>query len=251
MLAWQHLFADRRAGLAIGLLDFSAYLDAFHFQTLSRGYLNRNFILSPTLVTTGIGALGILAKGMVTDQWCLGGGVYDANAKSGDPSFDTWDSSELLKHVEIGWTPSFARRSTDRVQLTYWDKDRLSESGAPSGSGWLMTASWQFADRYIPFVRAGHSDGGGGALTEDSVSVGVSRRMAYQDWLTIGAGWNKPSGKTHGSRLDNETVFELSYLWQITANTSLMPDLQPILNPANNPQEDKVWVASLRLRIAL
>jgi porin len=251
VLAWQQMFADQRAGVAAGLLDFSAYLDASYFQTISRGFLNRTFILSPTTATTGIGALGAVAKGMLNNRWWVGGGFYDANAKSGDPSFDTWDSGELFKHIEVGWTPSFGRRATDRVQLTYWSKDRLQATGTPSGSGWLLTANWELADRYVSFLSAGHSDGGGGAVAEDSLAFGVSRRMAFQDWLTIGAGWNKPSERTHGAGLSSEAVIEVSYIWQLTANTSLMPDLQLILDPANNPTEDKVWVAGLRLRIAL
>ena len=251
VLAWQQLFADKRAGIAVGLLDFSAYLDAMYYQTLSRGFLNRSFILAPTLATTGVGALGAVGKGMIGDNFWICGGFYDANANSGDPSFDTWDSGELLKHVELGWTPGFSRRATDRVQLTWWRKDRLSGKGTPSGTGWLLSWSWKFEDRWVPFVRAGWSDGGGGALAERSLSGGFSWRMAFQDWLTVGVGLNKPSEETHGTGLGTEKVLEASYLWQLTANTSLTPDLQLILDPAGNPEEDTVWVAGLRLRITL
>ena len=75
--------------------------------------------------------------------------------------------------------------------------------------------------------------------------------MAFQDWLTVGVGLNKPSEETHGTGLGTEKVLEASYLWQLTANTSLTPDLQLILDPAGNPEEDTVWVAGLRLRITL
>jgi len=115
VLAWQQFFANQRAAFAVGLLDFSAYVDAFYYQTISRGFVNRSFILNPTLATTGVGALGGVAKGFVSDHFWIGGGFYDANAKSGDPSFDTWDSGELLKHAEVGWTPDISRRGTDRA----------------------------------------------------------------------------------------------------------------------------------------
>jgi porin len=248
VLAWQQFFAGKRAAFAVGLLDFSAYVDAFYYQTIARGFLNRSFILSPTLAPTGIGALGGVAKGFVSDNFWIGGGFYDANAKSGDPSFDTWNSGELLKHVEVGWTPSFGRRATDRLQLTYWHKDRLAAKVTPSGSGWLLSWSWKLQDRWVPFLRAGWSDGGGGALAKRSLSGGLSYRMAFRDWLTIGAGLNKPSNNTHGADPGTEKVLEASYLWQITANISLLPDLQLIIDPANNPTEDFVWTAGLRLR---
>mgnify|MGYP001815169990 FL=1 len=249
VLAWQQLFADRRAGIAVGLLDFSAYLDAMYFQTIARGFLNRSFILGPTLATTGIGALGAVGKGMIGDHFWIGGGFYDANAKSGDPGFDTWDSGELLKHVELGWTPGFSRRATDRVQLTYWHKDSLPAKGTSSGSGWLLSWSSKFDDRWVPFVRAGWSDGGGGALAKRSFSAGFSYQMAFQDWLTVGVGVNDPSDKTYEAGLNTEKVLEASYLWQITANTSLLPDLQLIMDPANNPEHDTVWSAGIRLRL--
>jgi porin len=242
-------FANRRAAFAVGLLDFSAYVDAFYYQTISRGFVNRSFILNPTLATTGVGALGGVAKGFVSDNFWIGGGFYDANAKSGDPGFDTWDSGELLKHVELGWTPDISRRGTDRVQLTYWHKDRLAAKGTPSGSGWLLSWSAKLGQRWVPFARAGWSDGGGGALAERSFSAGFSYRMAFQDWLTLGIGWNEPSDVTHGAGLGSEKVLEASYLWQITANTSLTPDLQWIIDPANNPAENSVWTAGLRLRL--
>ena len=253
VLAWQQGFGKERptVGVVAGLLDFSAYLDAFYFQTLARGFLNRTFILSPTVATTGIGALGAAARGMVSDHWSIGGGFYDANARSGNPSASDFEWDELLKHVEIGYTPSLDRRGTDRIQLTYWHKDALAASGATSGSGWLFSYSWQLADVYVPFVRAGVSDGGAGVLAERSIAVGVAHRLARQDWVTLGVGWNKPSEDTFGPGLDDETVFEGSYLWQLTANTSLLGDVQLISNPALNPENSMTWVLGVRMRLAL
>jgi porin len=253
VLAWQQGFGreQSRVGIAAGLLDFSAYLDAFYFQTLARGFLNRSFILSPTVGTTGIGAFGAVARGMLTDKFWLGGGFYDANAKSGDPGLGDFEWDELLKHVEFGYTPSLARRGTDRLQLTYWHKDAVRSTGARSGSGWLFSYSWMMDRYWVPFLRAGHSDGGAGVLAETSFSGGVARRLNHQDWLTLGLGWNRPSDKTYAGRLDDEAVIEASYLWQLTANTSLLGDIQYIADPAQNPEEDAIWVAGLRLRVAL
>jgi porin len=137
------------------------------------------------------------------------------------------------------------------VQLTYWHKDALAEKGTPAGSGWLFSYSWKVGDRYVPFARAGWSDGEGGALAKRSISAGISWRMTFQDWFTIGVGWNKPSDKMYGSDLGSEKVLEASYLWQITANTALLPDLQLIVDPADNPEEELIWMTALRLRITL
>ncbi len=63
VLNWTQVFNDKRAGIAVGRLAFDVYLDAFMFQTFSRGFFNRAFTFNPTLATTGIGALGVVAKG--------------------------------------------------------------------------------------------------------------------------------------------------------------------------------------------
>ena len=73
VLAWQQLFANKRAGIAVGLLDSSAYVDTSYYQTLSRGFLNRSFILNPILAATGIGALGAVTKGMVGKNFWVAG----------------------------------------------------------------------------------------------------------------------------------------------------------------------------------
>ncbi len=253
VLAWQQGFGGEqpRVGLVAGLLDFSAHLDALYYQTVARGFLNRSFILSSTVATTGIGALGAAARGMVTDRWSVGGGFYDANARSGDPDAGDFQWDELLKHVEVGFTPSLARRVTDRVQLTWWHKDALPVKGVSSGQGWLLSYSWLVRDVYVPFLRAGYSDGGAGVLASASLVGGFSRRLNHQDWITFGAGWNKPSSKTYGAGLQDEKVLEASYLWQLTANTSLLADVQLISDPALNPDRSLVWIAGVRMRMAL
>ena len=68
---------------------------------------------------------------------------------------------------------------------------------------------------------------------------------------TIGLGWAKPSEETFGPGLDNETVFETSYKFQIAKNFSLLPDAQVIFNPANNPERTSVWVIGIRAILTL
>jgi len=56
--------------------------------------------------TTGVGAIGGVVKGFVTDNIWLGAQMHDANATSGKFDFDTVKEGEWLKAVEIGFTPS-------------------------------------------------------------------------------------------------------------------------------------------------
>ena len=128
VLNWTQVLFDKRAGFAVGRLAFDVYLDAFLFQTFSRGFLNRAFLVNPTIGTTGIGALGAVAKGFVTENVLIGAQIYDGNAASGEFDFDTFEEYEWLKAVEIAWTPAMARYKTDRIQFTYWDKDEREKA---------------------------------------------------------------------------------------------------------------------------
>jgi hypothetical protein len=251
VINWTQGFANGRAGYAVGRLAFDAYLDAFPFQTFSRGFINRSFILNPTLPTTGIGALGGVVKGFVTDNVWLGVQIHDANAASGEFDFDTAQEGEWLKAVEVGFTPSFGQRKSHLIQLTYWEKDARALAGGSRGSGWAMSSAWKLNETYFPFVRFGHSDGGGGVAAEDSFSTGVEIAMPGGEAWTIGAGWANPSEDTFGPGLDDETVIETSYKFQVAKNLSLLGDAQVIFDPANNPGKSSIWVIGLRVILTL
>jgi len=248
---WTQVLFDKRAGFAVGRLAFDVYLDAFMFQTFSRGFFNRAFLVNPTIGTTGIGALGAVAKGFLTDNILIGGQIYDGNAASGEFDFDTFEEHEWLKAVEIAWTPLVDRYKTDRIQFTYWDKDEREKAGVPKGSGWVVSASWQLTDRLIPFTRFGHSDSGAGVAAESSASVGFEFTPRKDQAWNLGAGWAKPAKKVSGIDLDDEYVIETSYKFQIWPFLSLTPDLQLLLNPANNPDESSVWIFGLRAILTL
>jgi porin len=188
---------------------------------------------------------------MLTDQLWIGGGLYDANAASGVFDWDTIEEREFLSHLEIGWTPTFARRAKDRLQLTWWHKDRRQAAGVPSGSGWAFSGSWEVREGLMTFLRAGHSDGGAGVAAEDAISLGMEAVVAGGSVLSFGTGWAKPNRRTNGPDVRDEYVIETSFKVQVTRNFSLLPNLQLLLDPASNPDEDRVVVFGLRAGIAL
>jgi porin len=246
VLNWTQLLNNGRTGYAIGRLAFDAYMDSFVIQSPYEGFLNRSFVLNPTLATTGVGALGAVIKGHVTDNFWLGAQIYDGNAANGEFDFDTFEQHEWLKSAEIGWTPAFSRRGTDRIQLTYWEKDTRREAGISAGSGWALSGSYQLTEALLPFIRAGHSDGGAGVAAESALSLGVRYAPWKERTWSLGVGWAEPSEETHGSGIEDEYVVETSYKMQLTKNFSLTPDVQLVFDPAKSPEEDRVWVVGLR-----
>jgi hypothetical protein len=241
VFSWTQVFNEQTAGVALGRLAFDAYLDAFPFQTFSKGFINRAFVLNPTMATTGIGALGAVAKGFVTDQVWIGGQIHDGNAVSGKFDMDTFDEGEWLKALEIGWAPTIDRRQTHRIQFTYWDKDAREKAGVPRGKGWAVSAAWKL-DKLFPFTRFGHSDGGAGVAARDAFSMGFEYTTTPDQAWSLGVGWARPANED----LRDESVIETSYKFQLLQSFSLLPGVQLILDPVNNPDEDSVWVVGLR-----
>jgi porin len=239
-------FANASAGFAIGRLNFDAFLDPYAFQSVSKGFNNRVFIVNPTIGTTGIGALGAVLKGFVTDQVLLGVGVYDGNAVSGEFDTDTVEEGEFLKSAEISWSPSVDRYKTDRVQFTYWHKDARTAEGIESGQGWVLSATWKLKDKWMPFLRLGDSDGGAGTAAEKMISTGFEFAPREKEALSVGVGWAKPLPTSDGQRPRDEYVVEASYKFQFSRNFSITPDVQLLIHPAKIPDADKVWVVGTR-----
>jgi len=114
-----------------------------------------------------------------------------------------------------------------------------------------VSSAWRMSDKYFPFVRFGHSDGGAGVAAEDALSAGVEITQRFDEIWTVGVGWARPSEKTRGTSLRDEWVFETSYKLQLSKNFSITPDLQILINPANNPGKSSVWIAGLRMILVM
>ena len=94
------------------------------------------------------------------------------------------------------------------------------------------------------FTRAGWSDGW---HADRAAAIGAGRRPTenYNDLFGIGLGWAQPAN----SLLRDRYTSEVFYRFQITPNLALTPDLQYIVDPSFNPNQNSIWVVSLRTRI--
>ena len=134
--------------------------------------------------------------------------------------------------------------------MTFWQTSARSDAGIPSGWGAAFSASHLFAGRWLPFVRAGWSDGGGGVPLEAAAAVGVGYYLPDKsDLLALGFNWGWPSSETYGSGLRDEYTLEMLYRIHLTKRFSVTPDVQVLIHPALNPDADVVAVFGLRARL--
>ena len=251
-LFWHQQFLDNRVGFTAGVVDTFDYVDTYSMLNRWTDFLNKAFLASPTIALPEEG-LGVAAHAMVTDHLYVLGGLANASADPSDPwqSYKSFfDDTELFTHLEVGWIPNLERRYTDSIHLTAWLADTRTEDQVPSGWGLAFSFNHLFADKWEPFVRAGYSEGGG-ALWERSVIIGLGYHTRKKgDFVALGLNWGRPSEKAYGPGLDDQYTAELFYRHHLLQNLAITPDVQFLINPALNPEEDRIWIFGLRARLA-
>ena len=81
-----------------------------------------------------------------------------------------------------------------------------------------------------------------------SVGIGVGYYFSEsKDLLDFGVNWGRPPD----SGLDDQYTAELFYRLQVSQNFAITPDVQWLINPALNPDEDQILIFGLRGRLAL
>jgi porin len=258
-LFWRQSFNKGRIVALGGFLDSTDFVDVF---ALGSPWLHfSNFVFSTGAATISLpedAALGLAAGAWVNDKIYILGGFEDTNSDPTDPSdgFDTFFyDNEYFKHIEIGWTTSRDRAYLDNLHLTLWHADERDEAGVEDGWGAVLSFSRYIGDKWMPFLRAGYANDGG-SLLEKSASAGVGYQPhpvggAAGSLLGFGVNWGEPNEAVFGSDLDDQYAFELFYRLQVTKELAITPDVQFLINPALNPDEDNIWVFGLRARLAL
>ncbi len=248
VFSWVQMFGNNSGGFAVGRLAFDVYLDPTAFQTFSRSFVNRAFILNASAPTTGIGALGAVVKGYVSEKIWLGGQIYDANAASGSFDFETVKMNEWMRAFEVGFTPSRDRQKQDKIQLSYWFKDARFAAGIPKGQGLLFSTTYGVNPKLLTFFKFGTNDGGGGVAAKNTLSTGVEYKPQAYHAFAFAAGWAEPTAVLADK---DEYAVELSYTAYLMRWISVMADFQFLKNPTSNPSEDSAFVFGFRTIVNL
>ena len=244
-LYWQQRLNEGRLSFVAGKVDPTDYLDVYALINPLSAFMNLAFLTNPTIAAPdqGIGAaMGVMA----TDNIYVVTGFSDASGDPTDEGFDTFfDEREYFKHVEIGWTPSFQRRYFDNIHITAWQVDERKKAQVPDGQGLAFSATKFIKDKWMPFFRAGYADGDA-LLLKATVSTGIGHySKEHRDLSGVGINWGKPSA----NKLDDQYTAECFYRLQLAQNLAITPDIQLIINPALNPDENALVVFGLRARI--
>ena len=246
---WQQRLFEGKLSIIAGIVDVTDYVDVYALTNPWTQFSNLSFGLSPTIPAPNPG-LGAAFGAMATDHIYVVAGIADTNGDPSDPfhNFDTFfDEHEYFTHAEIGWVSSFEKRYLDNIHLTFWHADERKMLAVPDGWGMAFSGSWYVKDSLLPFFRAGYSDTQA-SLLKGNVSTGLGYyREGSSDLLGVGIGWGKP----HEDSLSDQYTAEIFYRLQLAQNLAVTPDIQFLIDPANNPGHDFITVFGLRARLAL
>ncbi len=250
---WKQQFLTKTPiELRVGKFDMAANFDVTGFSDPYTSFVNLHSIFSPTVPYPAAGSLGALGFIAFPNKVYLMGALVDANGEFGKSSFDTFEGGEYFTAFEFGISgppppDGYYAYLTNSVHVSYWHQDGRKKIGTPSGQGVSIAGSRWFDDgQWVFLMRAGWSEGGL-SLLEKSASFGVSVHPGElgDDYAGLSVGW----GQAFDSDEDQVTT-ELFYRFQLNEHLAVTPNLQLIVNPANNSVEDKIWVFGVRVRVS-
>ena len=250
-LYWSRKYADNRFAFAAGIVDVTDYVDVYGLVNPWTEFNNLAFSTSPTIPAPNPGLGAAVRLRFTPDNYYVLGGIADANGDPGDPGdafHSFFDVGEYFRHLEFGWIADWEHRYSDNIHMTAWQVDDRKEANTEGGWGVAFSFSRMMSERWLPFVRAGYSDGGG-ALVDRTVSAGLGYRINDRnDYVGLGANWGRPATESAADNSRDQYTFEAYYRLQVLPQLQIVPSVQLILDPADNPSIDSLWVPSLRVR---
>jgi len=248
---WLQEFAQGKIKFALGQVDATDYFNIYALVDPWNDFSNLQFSTGVTIPAPNQG-LGAMIQGRLTKNYYVMAGISDANGSPTEP-LDGFDSffkvAEYFTLAEFGWVKSYQERFTDNIHLSFWHVANREALNIPSGWGLNFSYSRLFKEQWQPFLRAGYAKNGG-ALYEGSIEAGVGYKFSpKQNLVGIGLGWGQPSESTFYEGVEDQLTIELFYHWQKLKTLILTPDVQFIINPAQNPTSNFITVFGLRGRI--
>jgi porin len=257
-LYWQQALNDGKFKFVVGQIDNTDFMDVYGMINPQTSFMNLSFSTNPTIGIPDQG-FGAGFGAMLGNRFYLAGSLMDSAGDPTDPGESLnqfFSDREYFKHIEIGYTGGQDRIYFDNIHFVYWESDeQTNTTGESKGKGWTFSAAHFFQDKYMPFIRIGNSDGGGGALLQKMVSAGLGiYSWDKNELFGFGLSWAEASEDPvggFGTYLDAQYTGEIFYRFQPSKQLAITPDLQFIKNPVLNQGESIVWIAGLRLRLAL
>jgi porin len=254
-LYWRQRLASKRFVMMGGFLDATDFVDIYGMASPWLHFMNLAFSTgSAAIALPNDALLGLAAGAWINDHMYAIASIGDNGSDPTDPftGFDRFfNVNEYFTSVEVGWTTAHDRAYFDNIHLVFWHSDQKTEIGDPAGWGVNASGTWFIQNRWMPFLRGGYTEDGG-SLLQKSISAGAGYQwIPGRDVLGLALNWGQPNETTWGPDLPDQYTMELFWRWQLGHQLAITPDLQLVIDPANNPDASQIWIFGLRARLAL
>jgi porin len=248
-LNWQQSLNDGNAGLMIGRYDPNDYMNILGSLNPWTLWSNISVMLDSSQVY-GDSSWGIAGGNWFDNQWYFTAGLNDANGSVGDSLEFFAGGAEFFKWFEFGWSPGKENRYFKNVHFTTWHVDEREDVGYSSGQGIMLAANWTWNETYMPYVRAGWSDGAEeNKFYDRSLTLGfLYKHWGRSDTGGLAINWGRIPDKVIAGAPDQTTI-EAFWRLQFAQNLEITPSLQYLIDPALNAETNDIWVFGLRARI--
>lgn len=245
LLHYGQFFLDGRLGVVVGKIAPDDYFTHYQLMHPFLNFLGFSSVISPAgnWMNPGFG----VGAGYVTTQIYFKGAVMDVAGDAGGSDFLDWGDNFFHGRVqamaEVGWVPSWESRYSKRLAFTVWHTD--AHDGYEEDFGAALTSNWTVAERWVPFLLGGVSKGkAANSLAEATVTLGTGYNFGSHDVLGVSANWNSPAGMAR-----DQYTLEAFYRFYLSERLALSPDVQWVINPSLNSDEDSILYLQLRARI--
>jgi porin len=246
---WQQALNDGNSGLMIGRYDPSDYMNILGTTNPWALFSNVSTLLDSS-VSYGDASWGIAGGSWFDEQWYFTAGLNDANGSIAD-NMEFFDGgAEFYKWFEFGWSPGKDNRYFKNFHITTWHVDAREDIGYSSGKGVMLAGNWMYNDNFMPYVRAGWSDGAEeNKIYDRSATVGfIYKYYARSDVGGLAINWGRIPKKTLANS-PTQTTVEAFWRLQFAQNLEITPSLQYLLDPALNEGVKDIWIYGLRARL--
>jgi porin len=237
-LYWAEYFGDRLVIVA-GRLDPSFLYD---FNMVANNQWEQ-FLADPLVNSPGVPfpepGFGLDVRLELDGFGWIQGGIHQADGRENSlvgPSLD-----ELFVAVEPTFAPQIDGLGQGHYRLLVYHQ----QTQGRSGFGFSFNFDQEIGGGFMPFARVSVGDE---AITPFKVfaSAGLGWKKAFgrsQDMCGAGYVWGDPSDPA----LRDEHLVEVFYRFAVNNYLAVTPDIQFLINPGRNPQDDLIVVLGLRL----
>jgi len=252
-------FLDRNVVFRIGQIFQDLHFDTYSYKSAKLFFLNAAFSDNPA-VAFPEASVGFATLIRPVKDWYFITGIGDARGRKLDSGFEGLLSEKVFSGWEIGWSPSSGALENHGLSVFSWFSPAQSDSQGGDGSGLAVSYEWKPDPPFNLFARYSWSGSTATAVTH----LGSAGLVWSEPWgrTTDRAGlafaWGTPSGRDfseinprYSANPRGQGVLELFYRYQATSLLQITPDVQLLIHPSLNGQQDVIGVFGIRARVAL